>query len=273
MLNDLLDATFLILYEKNQKIIPDILSEYLLAKGLDLGKFNLIALLEEIHKIGFADKNKNISASHSHHTYMFFYNINVKGIQFVNSLPNDFLSKPYSYFIKPQLSENTSFSKDLKLNKKSGITDLTSLQRVIINEPNQRFILWVIARDSHAFAIHFYAELTKQPDLMIPGKVPNLAKALTIFQNLMTKKMVYIKLAETKITWRGQFYRFYTHPAFPLFAIIFSAIVAFSVSGIKCKNEPKMVKTLSTPPTKSINSDSSKMKPKPYILNKQNKDS
>lgn len=100
MLNDLLDATFMILYEKNHRIIPTELSGYLWTKGLKLeDKYNPIALLERIVEIDFADKNKNLSATLSHHTDMFFYSIKVKGIEFVDNLPDNFLNKPYSFFI------------------------------------------------------------------------------------------------------------------------------------------------------------------------------
>ena len=67
---------------------------------------------------------------------------------------------------------------------------LTSLQQIVFNKPTQRFILWIIANDKEAFSIHFIIELTKQQELLQPGKSPNLAKALAIHQNLLKKKMI-----------------------------------------------------------------------------------
>lgn len=125
------------------------------------------------------------------------------------------------------------------MSKKHILAGLTPLEQIIINEPTQRFILWIIANDREAFSIHFILELTKQKELLQPGKAPNLVKALAIHQNLLKKKMINNgNPLKTKITWRGQFYRFFTHPAFPLIALLFGALVTISLSLATCKHEP-----------------------------------
>lgn len=105
-------------------------------------------------------------------------------------------------------------------------TILTPLDALILNEPTQRFILWVISDNPKAFSAEFMIELMKRQDLLQPGKAPNLGKALIIYQNLIKKGMVDIKSPlKTKVSWKGQFYRFHTHPYFQSFGVIAATII------------------------------------------------
>ena len=106
---------------------------------------------------------------------------------------------------------------------------LTSLQQLILNEPDQRFILWIIANDDKAFSSYFLVELGKQHQLLQPNAAPNLAKAMVIFQNLLKKGMVDTSNPlKTTITWRGQFYRFQTHPYFQSYIGIGGTIIGIA---------------------------------------------
>lgn len=91
---------------------------------------------------------------------------------------------------------------------------LTSLQQIVLTDPSQRFILWIISSDPKAFSSYFFLEIMKRQDLLNPNGSPNLAKALTIFDQLKQKGMIDVSdPLKTKISWKGQFYRIYTHPS------------------------------------------------------------
>ena len=121
------------------------------------------------------------------------------------------------------------------MNKPTQTAELTSLQQLILNEPTQRFILWVIANDDKAFSSYFLIELGKQQQLLQPNAVPNLAKAMVIYQNLLKKRMVDASNPlKTTITWRGQFYRFYTHQSLQMWGIVIGVIVGLGFIKLSC---------------------------------------
>ena len=58
-----------------------------------------VMLLDTIHEIGFAGKEKNLQQRSSQPIYNYW--INAKGIQFIESISDDtFKDKPYSYYLK-----------------------------------------------------------------------------------------------------------------------------------------------------------------------------
>lgn len=70
-------------------------------KSVDIGKTNPIMLLDTIHNIGFADKEKNSQQTLGASQNIYNYWINAKGIRFIESISGDnFKDKPYSYYLK-----------------------------------------------------------------------------------------------------------------------------------------------------------------------------
>ncbi len=103
---------------------------------------------------------------------------------------------------------------------------LSSLDEVILNEPDQRFILSVILKDKTAFSALFIQQILNKQELLQPHNAPNLGKALMIYRNLVEKRMVYSTHPfENKISWKGKLYLIYTHPSLTFWGIILGIII------------------------------------------------
>jgi hypothetical protein len=100
---ELLDKTFMELYTmKDNYIFPQTMQE-----RIDIKDANPIMLLDKIHDIGFADKEKNsqrsLGASHDIYNYW----INAEGKNFIDNLPLAFLGKPFTYYKEQKDTTNT----------------------------------------------------------------------------------------------------------------------------------------------------------------------
>ncbi|WP_276502914.1 hypothetical protein [Terrimonas pollutisoli] len=102
---ELLDKTFMFLYTMDDEYIFPSAFE----KRVDIGKANPIMLLNTIHDIGFAGKEKNtqqsLGASQTIHNYW----INSDGTNFIKRLPADFSQRPYTYY-RQQKDADTNLS-------------------------------------------------------------------------------------------------------------------------------------------------------------------
>lgn len=92
---ELLDKTFMELYTmKDPYIFPSVLPKY-----IEVGNTNPIMLLDEIYKIGYADKEKNTQQNGGSQS-VYNYWLNSSGYNFIDDLPKEFVEHPYSYYIK-----------------------------------------------------------------------------------------------------------------------------------------------------------------------------
>lgn len=107
-------------------------------------------------------------------------------------------------------------------------SDISVIDKILIYEPNERGILWLIANQPTAFTVQTFIDISKKPHLMKPNPDSNLAKALPIVIKLHDRgfiKSAWRKKGKgqemiTKITWKGKFYRLYTHPAMIFWATL-----------------------------------------------------
>jgi len=92
---EMLNKTFVELYSmKDPYVFPSALS-----KHIEVGNTNPIMLLDEIYKIGYADKEKNTQQSGGSQS-VYNYWLNPSGYNFIDDLPKEFVERPYSYYIK-----------------------------------------------------------------------------------------------------------------------------------------------------------------------------
>jgi hypothetical protein len=111
---------------------------------------------------------------------------------------------------------------------------LSSIQKASLFEPNERRVLWLIANDPSAFGLTFNMELVKKGIVQPNTPNSNIAKGMAIYLNLVQKKyIVSINHDKNKVTWKGNFYRLYTHPSLlfwgtviGLFAVIVTILLA-----------------------------------------------
>lgn len=106
---------------------------------------------------------------------------------------------------------------------------LSSKQKIMMFEPNERFILWIVVNDPKAFDINFMMDIAQNQALMKPDPTSNLTKALNIFLKLIQREFIKQNGLEYKVTPKGQLYRFVTNPFFPLFALLFAASIAITL--------------------------------------------
>ena len=111
---------------------------------------------------------------------------------------------------------------------------VSTTDQILLYEPTERGILWIIANNKKAFGIETINDLIKHPEMLTPNASnnsnKNLVKALPIYIKLHQRG--FIKQCrnkpEIKITWTGQFYRFYTHPALTFWGVLISILIGIS---------------------------------------------
>ncbi len=126
----------------------------------------------------------------------------------------------------------------------------SSIDKILIHEPTDRYILWIIANDKDAFTVGFMIELSKRPSLLVPGANPNIAKALDIVILLQERKMIKVGM-EAKVTWRGTWYRIATHPSRPILIgiiTLLAGLIYLIVPGANRSYRPKETKTAKDSP-------------------------
>jgi hypothetical protein len=146
---------------------------------------------------------------------------------------------------------------------------IDSLTTVSITAPNKRFVLWIIANDPNAFGSTFMIDAVTKGIHQPNSPDSNFSKALSIYISL--QKLRYVKSVSydyNKITWRGQLYRLYTHPARDIWAILVGliAIGVCVLLWLQSNNQPKPTGKIQQPISDSllhrqkIRKDSSKEK-------------
>lgn len=97
---DLVNASLMIMFEYKQNISPKYLYDNIGEKGFfDIDNIDFTRILETIVDIGFANKTMDHTATMGQLKDMFFYTINSKGINFIESIPNEFKERPYSFYL------------------------------------------------------------------------------------------------------------------------------------------------------------------------------
>jgi hypothetical protein len=118
--------------------------------------------------------------------------------------------------------------------EKSNNGYLDSKGKIIMNEPSNRMVLWIIANDSHAFELNTIMDFAVMAQKNKPDPDSKLTKSISIFMHLLETKMIrQVDYRTHRITTKGQIYRFCTHPLFlPMTAIvaILVAIIAIFAS-------------------------------------------
>ncbi|HEY5408312.1 MAG TPA: hypothetical protein VIJ92_14550 [Ginsengibacter sp.] len=93
---DRIDITFMYLYKNDGVPVHDgDIPELHQVTGLAR-----LRSLQNIYEIGFADRRENRQRSMGSNTTVYSYSINSKGIHFIDTLPNEFEGRPYSYYLK-----------------------------------------------------------------------------------------------------------------------------------------------------------------------------
>lgn len=111
---------------------------------------------------------------------------------------------------------------------------ISATDQILIHDPTERGILWIIANDPKAFGIETFIDLLKNKEILSPttsnNSKKNLTKALPIFIKLYQRGFIkyHNKKPEVKITWKGQFYRLYTHPALPFWGALISVLIGIT---------------------------------------------
>lgn len=121
----LLDDVFVFLSTmKDQYIFPRALQERLI-----IDNTNPTMLLDTLHEIGFASKDKNSQQSLGGTQAVYNYSLNSKGISFINKLPSDYKNKPYTYYSKTLLDKNQELVNNNALQKRINQLTLEALER------------------------------------------------------------------------------------------------------------------------------------------------
>jgi hypothetical protein len=98
---ELIDKAFIFLSTMEEPyIFPSALQN-----KLDIQNANPIMLLETLHDIGFAGKEKNTQQSLGASQTIYNYWINSQGKQFIESLPAEFSQNPYTFLIQQKNSD------------------------------------------------------------------------------------------------------------------------------------------------------------------------
>lgn len=92
---ELLNQTFMYLYAMEDPYTFPSAFE----KKLNIGNANPIMLLDAIHDIGFADREKNTQQSGASQN-LYNYWMNSNGFHFIEKLPTEFTNLPYTYHLK-----------------------------------------------------------------------------------------------------------------------------------------------------------------------------
>jgi hypothetical protein len=92
---DKVDKTFMFLYSKQDGVISGKSIEQ-----IEGDHISAIRILEEINNCGFTNKVENSSPSHHYGQAVYNYSINGKGIKLIETIPDAFKEKPYSYQLK-----------------------------------------------------------------------------------------------------------------------------------------------------------------------------
>jgi hypothetical protein len=95
---------------------------------------------------------------------------------------------------------------------------ISTINKVALFEPDERFILWIVANDPRAFSLDFNMEMAEKGLVKPNTPDANAGKALGIFLKLVQRGFIKnVDHTKNKVTWRGQLHRFYTHPSINLF--------------------------------------------------------
>ena len=93
---ELLDISFNFLYSRQKEHITyKSLESHITDKDA-----NPVRLLNSIYNMGFLDKELNTQQTQSHNNNIYNYSINSKRINFIETMPDEFKDKPYSYHLK-----------------------------------------------------------------------------------------------------------------------------------------------------------------------------
>src|SRR6266498_3816050 len=114
--------------------------------------------------------------------------------------------------------------------------------RIASTEPTKRFILWFISNYRYAFNIFFLSDFLNWMTGRKDGVNPVLQKYLIVLKELMDSN--YVKYGDKqrltlKVTPKGQMYRITSNPGFKIYALLFSAIVAFTIFILNQKTSSK----------------------------------
>lgn len=96
------DIAFMLLFERREQITFKSLEPLLNNSYSDS-----VRSLETIADIEYASKTNNRSLSMGILSDAFNYSINNKGIDFINSLPSEYVGKPYSYYLVQQYANKS----------------------------------------------------------------------------------------------------------------------------------------------------------------------
>ncbi len=135
----------------------------------------------------------------------------------------------------------------------------TTLQKLILNTPNELFILSIIAQDGTVFTPAFILDATKKnPINFTPNSPPKLKEAYAIFFRLIERGMVkqgFNKKNEyrTIITFRGHIYRITGHYTFGIWTFVLGILIGWALQGINC-NQSNSKSNSSTPISKKADS-------------------
>ena len=108
---------------------------------------------------------------------------------------------------------------------------INATDQILMYEPTERGILWIIANNPTAFSPITFMDVLKNKEILQPttpnNSNKNLSKALPIYIKLHQRGFIKQRKdkPEVKVTWRGQFYRFYTHPALTFWGILITVLI------------------------------------------------
>jgi hypothetical protein len=107
--------------------------------------------------------------------------------------------------------------------------DISATNKILLYEPTERGILWIIENDPSAFVTTLILDVLKNPQLLDSkvdnASTKNLAKALPIYMKLHQRGFIKQDGIKIVITWKGKLFRLYTHPSISFWGALFAIII------------------------------------------------